>query len=293
VLKTGVGMAGQGNAAPVIIKRKKIIQGGGHHGGAWKVAYADFVTAMMAFFMLMWLLGATNEKQRKGIADYFNPTIPINRISGGGDGAFGGDSVFSEETLAQTGTGASVSQPTDADRARGDTGAADTGGDAGGDAAAAEAQALAAVEQALLARGGESMTMEQMLRHVVTRVTDEGLVVEIFDLPDAPIFVDDTAALSDQGRALVTMLAEVLAISTNEIAVNGYVRSHPITLIDNPVWPLSASRAQALRIMLEAEDLPADRMQRVTGFADRKPATTDPTAMRNNRMEIVLLRRDR
>ena len=59
--------------------------------GAWKVAYADFVTAMMAFFMLMWLLNATTEKQRKGIADYFNPTIPVNRISGGGDGAFGGE----------------------------------------------------------------------------------------------------------------------------------------------------------------------------------------------------------
>ena len=87
-------MAGQNSAAPIIIKRKKVIQGGGHHGGAWKVAYADFVTAMMAFFMLMWLLNATTEKQRKGIADYFNPTIPINRVSGGGDGAFGGDSVF-------------------------------------------------------------------------------------------------------------------------------------------------------------------------------------------------------
>ena len=76
-----------GSNAPVIIKRKKIIKGGGHHGGAWKVAYADFVTAMMAFFMLMWLLNATTEKQRKGLADYFNPTIPINRISGGGEGA--------------------------------------------------------------------------------------------------------------------------------------------------------------------------------------------------------------
>lgn len=280
-------MAGQGNAAPVIIKRKKVIQGGGHHGGAWKVAYADFVTAMMAFFMLMWLLGATNEKQRKGIADYFNPTIPINRVSGGGDGAFGGDSVFTEETMAQTAIGASLMQPTDADQARGDSGTADAEG------AAADAQALAEVEQTLLARGGESMTMDQLLRHVVTRVTDEGLVIELFDLPGAPLFVGDTAELSDQGHALVTMLAEVLAVSTNEIAVNGYVRSHPITLIDNPVWPLSASRAQALRIMLEAEDLPMDRMQRVTGFADRKPATTDPTALRNNRMEIVLLRRDR
>ncbi|MEY4871299.1 MAG: hypothetical protein RLZZ563_629, partial [Pseudomonadota bacterium] len=98
-------MAGPGNAAPVIIKRKKVIAGGGHHGGAWKVAYADFVTAMMAFFMLMWLLNATTEKQRKGLADYFSPTIPVNRISGGGDGSFGGDSVLSEQTMAQNGTG--------------------------------------------------------------------------------------------------------------------------------------------------------------------------------------------
>ncbi|MEO1001108.1 MAG: flagellar motor protein MotB, partial [Pseudomonadota bacterium] len=66
----------QGNDQRPIIKRKKIVAGGGHHGGAWKVAYADFVTAMMAFFLLMWLLNATTEAQRKGIADYFSPTIP-------------------------------------------------------------------------------------------------------------------------------------------------------------------------------------------------------------------------
>lgn len=103
-------MSANGNA-PIIIKRKKVVAGDGHHGGAWKVAYADFVTAMMAFFLLMWLLNATTEKQRKGIADFFNPTIPVNRISGGGDGSFGGDSVFTEETLSQNGTGASLTQP--------------------------------------------------------------------------------------------------------------------------------------------------------------------------------------
>src|SRR5210317_2038213 len=104
-------MAKDQTVAPVIIKRKKIIAADGHHGGAWKVAYADFVTAMMAFFMLMWLLNATTEKQRKGIADYFSPTIPINRVSGGGDGSFGGDSVFSEMTLPQNGVGASSRHP--------------------------------------------------------------------------------------------------------------------------------------------------------------------------------------
>src|SRR6056297_3268960 len=80
-------MATDRNVPPVIIKRKKVVAEGGHHGGAWKVAYADFVTAMMAFFLLMWLLGATTEQQRKGIADYFNPTLPLDRVSGGGNGA--------------------------------------------------------------------------------------------------------------------------------------------------------------------------------------------------------------
>ena len=111
----------QNDKRPIIIKRKKIVAGG-HHGGAWKVAYADFVTAMMAFFMLMWLLNATTEKQRKGIADYFNPTIPVNRVSGGGDGAFGGDSIFSEDTLVHNGTGASQSRAMRERQARGVSG---------------------------------------------------------------------------------------------------------------------------------------------------------------------------
>src|SRR6056297_3628283 len=113
-------MAGTRNVAPVIIKRKKVVAGGGHHGGAWKVAYADFVTAMMAFFLLMWLLNATTENQRKGLADYFSPTIPVNRISGGGDGSFGGDSVFSENTLARNGIGATNRRATESREARGE-----------------------------------------------------------------------------------------------------------------------------------------------------------------------------
>ncbi|MEQ3745071.1 MAG: flagellar motor protein MotB, partial [Henriciella sp.] len=92
--------------APIIIRRKKVIIADEHHGGAWKVAYADFVTAMMAFFLLMWLLNATTEDQRKGLADYFNPSIPISRISGGGADGLNGSSIFTEDTLAQSGTGA-------------------------------------------------------------------------------------------------------------------------------------------------------------------------------------------
>ncbi|HMO09207.1 MAG TPA: flagellar motor protein MotB [Paracoccaceae bacterium] len=280
-------MARQSNAAPVIIKRKKIVAGGGHHGGAWKVAYADFVTAMMAFFMLMWLLNATTEKQRKGLADYFNPTIPVNRISGGGDGAFGGDSVFSEETLARNGTGASSMHATEESQARGETGT-----NRQAETQAAERQ-QAEVDKLLTARGGESMTMERLLRHVITRVTDEGLVIEIFDLPDAPLFDALTAEPTAVLTGLSPMLSDVLGYAANPVAVQAHVRALPVTLAVNPVWTLSADRAMRARLLLESGGLPAARVARVTGFADRRPVTPDPAALRNNRIELVLLRRDR
>ena len=279
-------MAGQPNAAPVIIKRKKVIQGGGHHGGAWKVAYADFVTAMMAFFMLMWLLNATTEKQRKGIADYFNPAIPIVRISGGGSGAFGGDSVFSEKQLAQDGTGASAGRPSEQDKARGAEKAADG-------EASAEVAEMKEIEKKLLARGGESMTMDSMMRHVVTRVTDEGLVIELFDLPEKPLFADGSSVPEMVTRDIAAMLAEVLALTKNQIAISGHVKSYPITLINNPAWNLSANRAQALRGLIESFGLSGSRMQRISGYSDKISVTPNPTDTRNNRLEVILLRRNR
>ena len=281
-------MAGQSNAAPVIIKRKKIIQGGGHHGGAWKVAYADFVTAMMAFFMLMWLLNATTEKQRKGIADYFSPTIPVNRISGGGEGAFGGDSVFSEQTMAQNGTGASNANPTEGRQAVGQTGVDQA---AEHDRQAADA-GLRELESKLLGKSGESLLLDQALQHVVTRVTDEGLIVEIFDLPDAPLFQADSDQPMPVMTDLAAMLSQVFGLVTNGVAINGHVRSYPIVLRVNPVWDLSTARAQKMRILLEAAALPSDRFQRVTGMADRKAAVRNPMSGRNNRIELILLRSD-
>ena len=115
-------MANDQTVAPVISKRKKITAANEHHGGAWKVAYADFVTAMMAFFMLMWLLNATTEQQKKGIADYFSPTLAINRTSGGGDSSFVGETVLTEETPNLQGVGASTIYPTESAGSRGATG---------------------------------------------------------------------------------------------------------------------------------------------------------------------------
>src|ERR1700754_4418646 len=92
---------GKNELPPPIIVKKITVVAGGHHGGAWKVAYADFVTAMMAFFLLLWILGATTEKQRKGIADYFSPTlVEMREKSAGSNGPFGGDSIISKDNYA-------------------------------------------------------------------------------------------------------------------------------------------------------------------------------------------------
>ena len=280
-------MAGQNTAAPIIIKRKKVISGGGHHGGAWKVAYADFVTAMMAFFMLMWLLGATTEKQRKGIADYFNPTIPINRVSGGGDGAFGGDSIFTDHTLARNGTGMSAASPGKESK---------SGGKAGstvGDAKGAEDSELKKLQSALEGKGGESMTMESLLSHVVTKVTDEGLVIEIFDIDNNPLFEPDSVKPTQTLTDIATLVSEVIGVAQNRIAVDGYVRSYPVMMVNNPKWDLSAERAQTVRALLESAGTEDARIARVSGHADREPVTADTSAPRNNRVEVVLLRKDR
>ena len=269
-------MSAQQNAPVIIIKRKKVIAGGGHHGGAWKVAYADFVTAMMAFFMLMWLLNATTESQRKGLADYFSPTIPMARVSGGGDGAFGGDSIFSQETLTQNGTGEAVTLP--------------FSGDGDGKETNADNDALSEVETMFSGGGGESLVMDNAMKHIMTRLTDEGLIVEIFDLVDDPLFEAQSAKPNPILLEITKMLSEVFGIVQNELALNGHIRSHAIVLVDNPVWNLSHARADKMRHLLEDNGFDSQRIQRVTGFADRKHVVTNPMSYRNNRIELILLR---
>ncbi len=274
-----------GSNAPTIIKRKRVIVGGGHHGGAWKVAYADFVTAMMAFFMLMWLLNATTEQQRKGIADYFSPTIPINRVSGGGSGAFGGDNIFTEQTLSQSGTG--ISQPTigmNPVRSQSDLEAEA--------AAAAQVAALRDIEAVLLGQGGESMLSDQALRHIITRLTDEGLVIEIYDLPQVTLFAGETAVPNPVTAEIAAIMARLFDAVRNDVVIRGHLSAKSLLHVDYPVWDLSTERAAQMRRMLQRGGLDPRRIVRQTGAGDRTPAVRDATAPRNNRIEVILLRSD-
>lgn len=268
-------MSAQSNAPVIIIKRKKVIAADGHHGGAWKVAMADFATAMMAFFMLMWLLNATTENQRKGLADYFSPTIPLARISGGGAGAFGADSMFTEETLSQSGTGASGDMD-----------------DGAGGMASADDDALSDVESMLSGGGGESLVLDNAMKHIMTRQTDEGLIIELYDLKNSPLFEEGSARPTPMLKEISKMMTEVIGIVKNQLALNGHTRSHPIVLAENPVWNLSHARADQVRLLLKENGFDPQRIQRVTGFADRKHVVTNPMSLRNNRIEIILLRSD-
>ncbi|NVO25988.1 flagellar motor protein MotB [Donghicola sp. C2-DW-16] len=262
-------MAANANA-PVIIKRKKVIAGGGHHGGAWKVAYADFVTAMMAFFLLMWLLNATTEQQRKGLADYFTPDIPVARISGGGKGNFGGESLQSEETLALEGRGATSLNPTEENKARG-----------------AILELELKLEEAL-----EESSADPSHRIYEFRMTDEGPALELEEGPESMLFLAGTAEPTADFRHFLEAVSVTAKETDHDFMVAGHMSSNPLVLRDNPTWRLSLDRADKVRELLEKGGLHRDRIKRVTGFGDQRLKYPDaPMALGNNRIEIIILQK--
>ncbi|MFD1880641.1 flagellar motor protein MotB [Paracoccus pacificus] len=275
------GMAHNGAKTPIIIRRGNEAEETAHHGGAWKVAYADFVTAMMAFFLLMWLLNATTEKQRQGLADYFNPTVVQHPNGQSGTDQFAGETPLSNQSDIATGTG----------------GTPDTGANVNVSASMTQkAQADSFQERArhvqnqLTGSGAESMQRINLLRHVVTRMTDDGLVIELTDLTDAPLFDPDTSTPRPAMRELIAIVQRVLSHVPNDLAIQGHVRGYPEMMRDSPVWPLSDGRAHAVRKLLTEKGFPERRIQRVTGFADRRNRTGNPMDPANNRIELIMLR---
>lgn len=277
------------NLRPIIIKKKKIIAAG-HHGGAWKVAYADFVTAMMAFFLLMWLLNATSEEQRQGIAAYFNPGIPIFAEDGGGAGMFGGETVYSEDTKTDVLSGTVGEQAEDVSGQDGSTGTSSEDPTGAGEVSDAQ---FAEVENMFRGNTGESWVEDPLLQHVSTRVTDEGLIIDVFDLPDSPLYEPGTNQPTDKMFALLEMISRVLGTVTNDIAISGHIDQEP-ELTDGPNgFALTGGRALIANAIMVEHGIEETRFERLTGASDRKPVGEGAPAYRNRRLEIVLLRNDR
>ncbi len=264
---------------PIIIRRKKVYAADGHHGGAWKVAYADFVTAMMAFFLLMWLLNATTEEQRKGIADYFNPNIPIAAVSGGGAGALSGDSVMAQSTLARNGIGAKTTSNKQ--------GKAEGIGDAVGEAQKEEAEVeekLKDLNQALEAKGAG------LLEHVSLKKTNEGLVIELIDSNNEPLFNLGNSNPSPLLRELLAVVSESLGPVKNDVKIVGHTDAR---VFPNQArytnWELSSDRANASRRLLVEQGFPKSQIKEVSGKGSTEPLVSDAMAPQNRRISIILL----
>jgi len=272
---------------PIIIKR---IKKGGHaaHGGAWKIAYADFVTAMMAFFLLMWLLGSTTEGDKKGIADFFASPLKVALIGGPGSG--GSNSILH-------GGGRDLS-------------AADGQVD-GGDAQRTEKLRGAQTAQNSFRRG-EAERLEQLRDKIVNVIVNnpkllefadqiriesspDGLHIQIVDAQNRPMFDSGGASVKPYMRDLIRAVGTVLSDVDNRISLAGHTDSAQFGggLGSYSNWELSAERANAVRRELFSVGVPNEKIVRVEGLAFSQPLEPDkPAAPINRRISIVVMTRD-
>jgi chemotaxis protein MotB len=272
---------------PIIIKR---VKKGGHgaHGGAWKIAYADFVTAMMAFFLLMWLLGSTTEGDKKGIADYFQAPLKVALLSGG-SGSGDSSHVIKGGGTDLTRSGGQVK--------RGDTASRSTINLAAvkAEQRQAEAQRLQALKQHVedvLAGNPKLAALKSQIR---LDMTPDGLRIQIVDDQNRPMFDSGSAVVKPYMRELLHEIGGVLAEVPNRLTLEGHTDAAPFGGGERGYsnWELSSDRANASRRELLLGGLPEDRMLRVQGLAssalfDRN----DPLSPTNRRISIIVMNRE-
>ncbi len=293
---------------PVIVKRIKKGGHDGHHGGAWKVAYADFVTAMMAFFLLMWLINTTTPEQKRGIADYF-AAQSISQTSSGSGGVLGGKVLG--QPGARSGGVVSVydktSPPAPSDPNHGREDAMRHGGstDAEGTAPDSQTQSDEHLEQALpstedgqFASAAESIrqAMQEMpdiaalSRQVIMDQTPEGLRIQLVDQDGRPMFQPGTAQLMPYAQKTLAAIAKIIDRLPNRISISGHTDGSSAAN-GGRNWQLSAERANAAREAITAGGVDNDRIYEVAGKAGSEPLLPeDPDASANRRVSIVLLR---
>ncbi len=283
----------EGENAPIIIKKVKKGGGHGHHGGAWKVAYADFVTAMMAFFLLLWLLNATTDEQKRGIADYFSPASLSRQTSGSG-GVMGGTTVSSEGALTdqRSSPGISVQLPTaetDPDEIT------EIDDDTLDDLVEErEERRFDEAEEALRQAMESVPDLQALAKHLIIDRTPEGLRIQIVDQAGESMFPSGRAQMFDHTKRLMGLVADAVQQLPNQIAIKGHTDAAPF-VSDNGYsnWELSTDRANASRRALIAAGLTPDRINSVAGRADQEPLLAEsPFDPQNRRISIILLRED-
>jgi len=281
----------------IIIKKVKKGGHGAHHGGAWKIAYADFVTAMMAFFLLLWLLNAVSQEQLEGIADYFAPTVSSTSQSGSGQ-ILGGTTVAVDGSLQDTLSRPSVTMDLPPPKAG-------SGGEAMQDAPvqaevdAEEAKKKAEQDQFDKAQQELQNAMEtlpefqQLAQSLMVDNTPEGLRIQIVDQDGLAMFPSGRATMYDHTEKVLSLVITVINKMPQMIAISGHTDAVPMGGGDQAYtnWELSADRANSARRFLLDNGVPEDRLSRVVGKAATEPLLADdPTNARNRRLSIIMLR---
>jgi chemotaxis protein MotB len=283
---------------PIIIKKIKKGGGHGHHGGAWKVAYADFVTAMMAFFLLMWLLNTTSPEQKQGIADYFAPASISSTTSGSG-GILGGTSLGDDGAKAD-GKMSVVQQmapeapsETDKDGQSSTTASLDSASEQ------ALRDALAKKEQDSFASAAQSLRqslqdmpeLAELSKQIMIDQTPEGLRIQLIDQDGRSMFKENSREPNDRARILLRAISKIINQLPNRITISGHTSASAAGKRADSDWALSAERADASRQILRGAGVDEDRIYQVSGKANSEPLyADDPTLAGNRRISIVLLR---
>ena len=273
---------------PIIIKR---VKKGGHaaHGGAWKIAYADFVTAMMAFFLMMWLIGSTTEGDRKGIADYFSTPLKLTML-GGGSGAGDSSSVVKGGGEDFTRSAGQVKR-----------------GDVEAPTRSLNLQALKAeqvrAERARLEKLKEDIErkidsnekLKALKSQIRLDMTREGLRIQIVDANNRPMFASGSAVVQPYMRDLLQEIGTLLTEVPNRLTLEGHTDAQAFGngVLGYTNWELSSDRANASRRELMVGGLPETRVMRVQGLAASVPFDkNDPVAPVNRRISIIVMNRD-
>ncbi len=300
-------MAAQGkNARPIIIVKRKKKGEEGHHGGAWKVAYADFVTAMMAFFLVMWLVTAVSKEQRAAIFEYFkNPSMETGKSVKAAPGQMGPggastspinlggglDALRTRSTkVADIGATAAMirreQQTQDSKKTKEQIDA-----EAREQVAAAEHKKLETLMEELKEAVSKSQALEPFKDQLLLEITPEGIRIQIVDAQNRPMFDVGSARLRDYTQSILRELAPYLSSVPNRISITGHTdaRAYP-GQGGYSNWELSADRANAARRALVGAGLPDEKIARVVGLSssvlfDR----TDPQSPINRRISIVIM----
>ncbi|MGB9130321.1 MAG: flagellar motor protein MotB [Thiobacillus sp.] len=269
---------------PIIVKRIKKVAGG-HHGGAWKIAYADFVTAMMAFFLLMWLLGSTTRGDLDGIADYFK--TPLKVAMQGGSGSGDSSSVIKGGGTDLTRKAGQVKKgETEADKKSYNLKAAQA------ELERIEAENLKHLKKRLEAAIDTNPTLRQFKRQLLIDITSEGLRIQIVDEQNRPMFNLASAELQPYTKIILREIGLMLNDVNNRLSLSGHTDAIQYANAGRGYsnWELSADRANASRRELIAGGMDDAKMLRVVGLASSVPFNNaGPTDPVNRRISIIVM----